>query len=87
MTRWATYRHEGGDRVGVVSGEEIYATEQGVSLLDLIGRGTNGLRVAAEAALASPAQVVAVADVELRAPIPEPPSIRDCLCFLDHMRN
>ena len=37
--------------------------------------------------MASPAQVVAVADVELRAPIPEPPSVRDCLCFLDHMRN
>ena len=37
--------------------------------------------------MASPAQVVAVADVELRAPIPTPPSVRDSLCFLDHMRN
>ena len=87
MTKWATYRHQGQDRVGVVSADEIYATADGVTLLDLIARGADGLREAGEAALASPAQVVAVADVELRAPIPAPPSVRDSLCFLDHMRN
>jgi 2-keto-4-pentenoate hydratase/2-oxohepta-3-ene-1,7-dioic acid hydratase in catechol pathway/glyoxylase-like metal-dependent hydrolase (beta-lactamase superfamily II) len=87
MARWATYRHEGRDCVGVVSGEALHAIHEDVGLLDLIARGADGLRAAAEAALASPAQVVAVADVELRAPIPEPPSVRDSLCFLDHMRN
>jgi 2-keto-4-pentenoate hydratase/2-oxohepta-3-ene-1,7-dioic acid hydratase in catechol pathway/glyoxylase-like metal-dependent hydrolase (beta-lactamase superfamily II) len=87
MARWATYRYQGRDRVGVVSGETLYATADGAGLLDLIARGADGLHEAAKAALTSPAQVVAVADVELRAPIPEPPSIRDCLCFLDHMRN
>jgi 2-keto-4-pentenoate hydratase/2-oxohepta-3-ene-1,7-dioic acid hydratase in catechol pathway/glyoxylase-like metal-dependent hydrolase (beta-lactamase superfamily II) len=87
MARWATYRHQGRDRVGVVSGEALHAISEDVGLVDLIARGADGLRAAAKAAMASPAQVVAVADVELRAPIPEPPSVRDSLCFLDHMRN
>jgi 2-keto-4-pentenoate hydratase/2-oxohepta-3-ene-1,7-dioic acid hydratase in catechol pathway/glyoxylase-like metal-dependent hydrolase (beta-lactamase superfamily II) len=87
MARWATYRHQGRDRVGVVSGDAIHAISEDVGLLDLIARGADGLRAVGEAALASPAQVVDVADVELRAPIPEPPSVRDSLCFLDHMRN
>jgi 2-keto-4-pentenoate hydratase/2-oxohepta-3-ene-1,7-dioic acid hydratase in catechol pathway/glyoxylase-like metal-dependent hydrolase (beta-lactamase superfamily II) len=87
MARWATYRHQGRDRVGVVSGEALHAISEDVGLLALIARGADGLRAAAEEAVASPAQVVAVADVELRAPIPEPPSVRDSLCFLDHMRN
>ena len=87
MARWATYRHQGRDRVGVVSGEALHAISEDVGLLDLIARGADGLRAAAEGAMTSPAQVVAVADVELRAPIPEPPSVRDSLCFLDHMRN
>jgi 2-keto-4-pentenoate hydratase/2-oxohepta-3-ene-1,7-dioic acid hydratase in catechol pathway/glyoxylase-like metal-dependent hydrolase (beta-lactamase superfamily II) len=87
MARWATYRHQGRDRVGVVSGEALHAISEDVGLIDLIARGADGLRAAAEGAMTSPAQVVGVADVELRAPIPEPPSVRDSLCFLDHMRN
>jgi len=87
MARWATYRHQGRDRVGVVSAEALHAISEDVGLIDLIARGADGLRAAAEGAMTSPAQVVAVADVELRAPIPEPPSVRDSLCFLDHMRN
>ncbi len=71
----------------MVSDDAIHATAEDVRLVDLIARGADGLRAAAEAAMASPAEVVAVADVELRAPIPEPPSVRDSLCFLDHMRN
>lgn len=31
--------------------------------------------------------MVSLASVRLRPPIPEPPSVRDSLCFLDHMRN
>ncbi|RDH75093.1 MBL fold metallo-hydrolase [Mycolicibacterium moriokaense] len=87
MARWATYRHKGRDRVGVVSGDAIHATAEDVTLVDLIARGADGLAAAAQDALASPAEVVGLADVTLRAPIPEPPSVRDSLCFLDHMRN
>ncbi len=87
MTRWATYRDGDNDRVGVVSDDVIHAIAEDVELVDLIARGADGFRAAADAAMASPAQVIAVADVELRAPIPKPPSVRDSLCFLDHMRN
>ncbi|MHA7652875.1 fumarylacetoacetate hydrolase family protein [Mycobacterium sp. ML4] len=85
--KWVTYRSPEGERTGVLSGEQIYAAAPGTTLLDLIGGGPDGLRAAGEAALAAPASVVALADVDLAAPIPRPPSIRDSLCFLDHMRN
>jgi 2-keto-4-pentenoate hydratase/2-oxohepta-3-ene-1,7-dioic acid hydratase in catechol pathway/glyoxylase-like metal-dependent hydrolase (beta-lactamase superfamily II) len=71
----------------VVSGDTIYAAPRGVTLLDLIGRGPDGLRQAGEEALASPSATVRLDEVTLLAPIPHPPSIRDSLCFLDHMRN
>ncbi|HZS22975.1 MAG TPA: 2-hydroxyhepta-2,4-diene-1,7-dioate isomerase, partial [Pseudonocardiaceae bacterium] len=84
--RWVTYRADGGERTGVLSGEEIHAMPPGVKLLDLIERGADALRVAGEQALRGPA-TVRLDEVTLAAPIPRPPSIRDCLCFLDHMRN
>ncbi len=84
--RWVTYLSDGGERTGVVSGDAIHAIPPEVTLLDLIGHGPAALRDAGEDALRSPSSV-GLADVTLRAPIPRPPSIRDCLCFLDHMRN
>ncbi|GAC1405239.1 MAG: fumarylacetoacetate hydrolase family protein [Mycobacterium sp.] len=87
MARWATYEHHGRDHAGVVSGDELYAAPEGVRMVDLIGRGPDAMSEAAEAALNTPAHVVPLTEVALRAPIPVPPSIRDCLGFLDHMRN
>jgi 2-keto-4-pentenoate hydratase/2-oxohepta-3-ene-1,7-dioic acid hydratase in catechol pathway/glyoxylase-like metal-dependent hydrolase (beta-lactamase superfamily II) len=71
----------------VLSGDSIHAMPPGVTLLDLIGRGPDGLRQAGEDALRSPSAVARLDEVRLMAPIPRPPSIRDSLCFLDHMRN
>ncbi|OBI75409.1 fumarylacetoacetate hydrolase family protein [Mycobacterium asiaticum] len=85
--KWVTYRGADGERVGVLSGEQIHALPAGQTLLGLIGSGPDGLRAAGEEALRSPAAVVALEEVTLAAPIPRPPSIRDSLCFLDHMRN
>lgn len=85
--KWVTYRSDHGDRTGVLAGDQIYAAAPGVALLDLIGRGADGLRTAGEDALRSPVAVVGLAEASLAAPIPRPPSIRDSLCFLDHMRN
>ena len=48
MARWATYRHQGRDRVGVVSGEALHAISEDVGLIDLIARGADGLRAAAD---------------------------------------
>jgi 2-keto-4-pentenoate hydratase/2-oxohepta-3-ene-1,7-dioic acid hydratase in catechol pathway/glyoxylase-like metal-dependent hydrolase (beta-lactamase superfamily II) len=85
--KWLTFRANDGERTGVLSGETIHAMPPGVTLLDLIGRGADGLREAGEEALRSPSAVPRLDDVTLLAPIPRPPSIRDSLCFLDHMRN
>jgi 2-keto-4-pentenoate hydratase/2-oxohepta-3-ene-1,7-dioic acid hydratase in catechol pathway len=85
--KWVTYRGPDGERTGVVSGDTIHAMPPGVTLLDLIGRGPDGLREAGEEALRAPSEAVRLGEVTLMAPIPRPPSIRDSLCFLDHMRN
>ncbi|MCV7377910.1 2-hydroxyhepta-2,4-diene-1,7-dioate isomerase [Mycobacterium alsense] len=85
--RWVTYRGADGERVGVLSGDTIHAMPAGVALLELVGRGADGLRAAGEDALRSPSAVARLDEVRLLAPIPRPPSIRDSLCFLDHMRN
>src|SRR6201996_4313992 len=84
--KWVTYRSDQGDRTGVLSDGAIHAMPAGVTLLELIGRGADGLRAAGEEVLKSPA-TVRLDEVSLAAPIPRPPSIRDSLCFLDHMRN
>ncbi len=84
--RWVTFRDSDGERAGVLSGGEIHALQPGVSLLELIGYGAAGLREVGEDALRS-APTVRLDQVTLAAPIPRPPSIRDSLCFLDHMRN
>ncbi|OBK23854.1 2-hydroxyhepta-2,4-diene-1,7-dioate isomerase [Mycobacterium asiaticum] len=85
--KWVTYRDGDDERVGVLSGDEIYALAAGQTLLGLIDFGPDVLRAAGEQALRSPAAVLRLSDVSLSAPIPRPPSIRDSLCFLDHMRN
>ncbi|MGW2220494.1 fumarylacetoacetate hydrolase family protein [Nonomuraea sp. NPDC001684] len=85
--RWVTYATGTGDRVGVLGEDLIHPVAPGVRLLDLLGGGAEALRATGEQALASSAETVPLAQARLRAPVPRPPSIRDCLCFLDHMRN
>ncbi|OBI42614.1 fumarylacetoacetate hydrolase family protein [Mycobacterium sp. E796] len=85
--KWVTFRGDDDERTGVLSGDTIHVMPPGVTLLDLIGRGADGLRQAGEEALRSPSAVARLDDVTVLAPIPHPPSIRDSLCFLDHMRN
>lgn len=84
--RWVTYRDDSGERTGVLSDDVIHPMPPGVTLLDLVALGAAGLHEAGEDALRSP-HAVPLGEVTLRAPIPRPPSIRDSLCFLDHMRN
>jgi 2-keto-4-pentenoate hydratase/2-oxohepta-3-ene-1,7-dioic acid hydratase in catechol pathway len=85
--KWVTYRSADGERTGVLSGDTIYAMPPGVALLDLIGSGADALRQAGEGVQRSPSAVVRLGEVSLMAPIPRPPSIRDSVCFLDHIRN
>lgn len=85
--RWVTYRSEDGERTGVVHGEVIQAAAPGMTLLELIGLGPDGLGEAGERLLRMPSATVRADEVTLMAPIPRPPSIRDSLGFLQHMRN
>jgi 2-keto-4-pentenoate hydratase/2-oxohepta-3-ene-1,7-dioic acid hydratase in catechol pathway len=87
--RFVTYASPaGGDRVGVVvsgpHGEQVHGFEPGVTLLDVLDRGE--LREAGERAAASPSEIVPLAGLVLRAPL-QPRSIRDCMGFLQHLRN
>src|SRR5581483_2808494 len=84
--KWVTFQGDSGERVGVLSGDAIHPVAPGTSLLELIARGAAGLREAGEEALRS-TPALPLGAVRLAAPIPRPPSIRDSLCFLDHMRN
>jgi 2-keto-4-pentenoate hydratase/2-oxohepta-3-ene-1,7-dioic acid hydratase in catechol pathway/glyoxylase-like metal-dependent hydrolase (beta-lactamase superfamily II) len=84
--KWVTFKDNNGERVGVLSGDAIHALRPGASLLELIQHGAAVLKEAGEEALRS-RPTVRLDQVTLMAPIPRPPSIRDSLCFLDHMRN
>lgn len=81
--RWATYRHrpEGPAWVGLVDGATLRGLPVGTVLLDLLP----DLDAAADAATTDPAEVVDLADVDLRAPVPVPPSIRDFYAFEQHV--
>lgn len=87
--RWVTFRRDGSgdDRVGVVEDGRVHALEPGVSLLGLLGDDGDRLRAAGERARRDPDDVVDLGDVTLRAPVPEPPSLRDFLAFEEHLAN
>jgi 2-keto-4-pentenoate hydratase/2-oxohepta-3-ene-1,7-dioic acid hydratase in catechol pathway len=85
--RWATYVSPGTgqDRVGLVEEQQILGLAELGRLIDLLGDDGERLATAAEAARRDPFEVVAVADAPLRAPIPEPPSVRDFAAFERHI--
>jgi 2-keto-4-pentenoate hydratase/2-oxohepta-3-ene-1,7-dioic acid hydratase in catechol pathway len=86
--RWVTYRAEGGEeRVGLLEGGAIHGLERGQTLLGLLGDDGARLSRAGEQARSAPVEVVSLAEARLMAPIPTPPSLRDALGFLDHIRN
>ena len=58
------------------------------SMQCLIEAGADGLGLAEDVARAAPQESRhARADVRLLAPLPEPPQIRDFLCFEEHLKN
>jgi 2-keto-4-pentenoate hydratase/2-oxohepta-3-ene-1,7-dioic acid hydratase in catechol pathway len=89
--RWATFRPRGGEeqveRVGVAMGEQIQALAAGIGLLDLLGGEGARLARAGEEATTNPAEVFELSSVDLRAPIPRPPSVRDFYAFEQHVKT
>lgn len=82
--RFATYRDGTFDRVGVLSDDHLYSLPVGVTLRSLLGDDGERLHAAGEKALRDPHDVVAVDDVVLAAPIPDPPTVRDFMTFESH---
>lgn len=85
--RWATYRRLGSDedRAGLVVDDQLYALPPGTTLLEVLGG--ESLAEAGDRAGQDPAEVVPLDEVELRAPVPHPPSLRDFYAFEDHVRT
>jgi 2-keto-4-pentenoate hydratase/2-oxohepta-3-ene-1,7-dioic acid hydratase in catechol pathway len=70
--------------------EELQGTSspQLESMLSLIRGGAGALALAGELAREAPGDCRhALAEVRLLAPLPEPPQIRDFLCFEEHLKN
>jgi 2-keto-4-pentenoate hydratase/2-oxohepta-3-ene-1,7-dioic acid hydratase in catechol pathway len=84
--RFVTYLEDDGDRVGVLAGDDrVHAFAPGVTMLELLRRGA--LLEAGENALRDPAAVRPLRDVRLRAPIPDPPTVRDFMTFERHVEG
>lgn len=84
--RWVTYQSGDGARVGLLDGESIRGLAGDATLVDLLAAGNDALSEAADSAIRSPAEVRVLAQTRLLAPIPRPPTLRDALGFLDHLR-
>lgn len=84
---WVTYEAGDGPRTGLLAGDRVHGLPAGVTLSSLLGDDGTRLADAAAAAAADPVEVRSVDEVRLLAPIPRPPSIRDGLCFLEHLRG
>jgi 2-keto-4-pentenoate hydratase/2-oxohepta-3-ene-1,7-dioic acid hydratase in catechol pathway len=84
--RFVTYLEDDGDRVGVLNETgQVHALAPGVTLLDLLRRGA--LVEAGESALRAPAVIRPLNEVRLRAPIPDPPTVRDFMTFERHVEG
>jgi 2-keto-4-pentenoate hydratase/2-oxohepta-3-ene-1,7-dioic acid hydratase in catechol pathway len=84
--KWVTYDSDGTDRLGLVLDSEIHGLADGIPLVDLLGDDGERLAEAGQDATDNPVEVRPLADATLRSPL-QPPSIRDFLCFLEHLRN
>ncbi len=84
--RFVTYLEDDGDRVGVLGeDDQVHALDPGATMLDLLRRGT--LLEAGENALRAPAVIRPLSEVRLRAPIPDPPTVRDFMTFERHVEG
>ncbi len=86
--RWSSYCSpvDGTRRVGLLHEGSLHGLQQGVTLIELIG-DADRLRAAAREARREPSEVLDPAAVQLLAPIPVPPSIRDFMAFDAHMQT
>lgn len=87
--RWITYRRDGTteDRVGQVIDNLVYGLEPGITLRSLLGDDGERLARAGERARSAPMDLSPLDQVSLRAPIPNPPTVRDFYAFEQHVKT
>jgi 2-keto-4-pentenoate hydratase/2-oxohepta-3-ene-1,7-dioic acid hydratase in catechol pathway len=84
--RFVTYHDDDGDRVGVLGeDDQVHALEPGTAMLGLLRHGN--LLEAGEKALRTPTVIRPLNEVRLRAPIPDPPTVRDFMTFERHVEG
>ena len=87
MTRWISYAHaDGVARVGVERDGTIFGLAPEESLHGLLATGPDAMAAAARRAVEAPVDVAQVDEVTIR-PLLTPPSLRDSMCFHQHIRN
>ncbi|MEU8802864.1 fumarylacetoacetate hydrolase family protein [Spirillospora sp. NPDC048819] len=81
--RWLTYTSPaaGTDRAGLLVDDVVHGLD--AELPDLL----DDLPAAGERVRSAPAETLPLAEARLRAPVPEPPSVRDFLSFEEHAKN
>lgn len=84
--RWSTYSspQDGRQRPGLVEGTRIHGLSGRDRLVDLLGE-PGALREAATRAREEPFEVTELRSVDVCAPIPVPPSVRDFYAFEGHV--
>ncbi|HEX4580330.1 MAG TPA: fumarylacetoacetate hydrolase family protein [Candidatus Dormibacteraeota bacterium] len=87
--RWVTFARgtDGDDRIGLVVDATVHALPPGETLLGLLGDDGERLAAAGDRARRDPADVLALDDVVLRAPVPVPPTVRDFYAFEQHVKT
>jgi 2-keto-4-pentenoate hydratase/2-oxohepta-3-ene-1,7-dioic acid hydratase in catechol pathway len=87
--RWVTYRHGADeDRVGLLGDDgQVRGLRACSQLVSLLGDDGEALARAADRATRDPAEVLPLAAVQLRAPVPDPPTLRDFYAFEQHVKT
>ena len=85
--KWASYVLGGEARTGVLFGHELFAVEDGRTIIDLLRSGPQEMARTAETARRTSRTVADVSSVRLLPVVPRPGAVRDGLCFLDHLRG
>lgn len=85
--RFMTVWHNGVERLTVAAGERVYALPEGLTLLGLLRQGGDALRRAGQEALTRLDDELAADGLDVLAPIPTPPTVRDYMTFEQHVRG
>ncbi|MDF1854070.1 fumarylacetoacetate hydrolase family protein [Pseudooceanicola sp.] len=85
-----TFEKSGKQAIGILEGDQIAVLEAGAnpafaSMLALIEAGDEGLAAARKAQASAPREQLSA--VRLKAPVPVPVHMRDCLVFEKHLRQ